>query len=64
MTPQPIIDSIGGIIDKNAGKVIFLGPRGKIFNQEIALALSKEEAYILLCGRYEGIDERVYKHIR
>lgn len=63
MTPQPIIDSIKAAKEKNSGKVIFLGPRGKTFNQEMAQEFSKEENLIFLCGHYEGIDERAYKHI-
>lgn len=63
MAPQPIVDCIRHVKDKNKGKVIFLGPRGKTFNQEFANELSKEENLIFLCGHYEGIDERVYKHI-
>lgn len=63
MTPQPIIDSIKHCKETNDGKVIFLGPKGKKFNQELAESLSKEENIIFICGHYEGIDERVYKHI-
>ena len=58
-----LIDSIKAAKEKNSGKVIFLGPRGKTFNQEMAQELSKEENLIFLCGHYEGIDERAYKHI-
>ncbi|MEA4826286.1 MAG: tRNA (guanosine(37)-N1)-methyltransferase TrmD [Clostridium sp.] len=63
MTPQPISDSIKAIKKTNKGKVIFLGPRGKTFTQETAKQLSREGELIFLCGHYEGIDERVYKHI-
>lgn len=63
MAPQPIIDSIRAAKENNSGKVIFLGPRGKTFNQEMAKELSREDKLIFLCGHYEGIDERVYKHI-
>ena len=63
MAPQPIVDAIRNAKENNKGKVIFLGPRGKTFNQELAKELSKEEELIFLCGHYEGIDERVYKHI-
>lgn len=63
MAPQPIIDSIRACKKNNNGKVIFLGPRGKTFNQEISRELAAEEELIFLCGHYEGIDERVYKHI-
>jgi tRNA (guanine37-N1)-methyltransferase len=63
MAPQPIVDTIRYAKENNKGKVIFLGPRGKTFNQELAKELSKEEGLIFLCGHYEGIDERVYKYI-
>lgn len=63
MAPQPIVDSIREAKKNNLGKVIFLGPRGKTFNQEMAKELSKEDGLIFLCGHYEGIDERIYKHI-
>ncbi|MBN1061278.1 tRNA (guanosine(37)-N1)-methyltransferase TrmD [Clostridium botulinum] len=63
MAPQPIVDTIRKAKENNKGKVIFLGPRGKTFNQRMAMDLSKEENLIFLCGHYEGIDQRVYKHI-
>ncbi|MBD7914085.1 tRNA (guanosine(37)-N1)-methyltransferase TrmD [Clostridium sp. Sa3CUN1] len=63
MTPQPLVDSIRHCKKENKGKVIFLGPRGKTFNQKMAMELAKEEELIFVCGHYEGIDERVYKYI-
>ncbi|MFT8347879.1 tRNA (guanosine(37)-N1)-methyltransferase TrmD [Clostridium saccharoperbutylacetonicum] len=63
MAAQPIVDTIRKAKEDNKGKVVFLGPRGKTFNQEIAKELSKEDNLIFLCGHYEGIDERVYKYI-
>ncbi|HBJ1647431.1 tRNA (guanosine(37)-N1)-methyltransferase TrmD [Clostridium botulinum] len=63
MAPQPIVDTIRKAKENNKGKVFFLGPRGKTFNQKMAMDLSKEENLIFLCGHYEGIDQRVYKHI-
>ncbi len=63
MAAQPIVDSIKNVKENNKGKVIFLGPRGKTFDQEIAKKLSKEQELIFLCGHYEGIDERAYKYI-
>lgn len=44
-------------------RVIYMTPQGKVFNQSIAEELSKEEDLILLCGHYEGIDERVLEMI-
>lgn len=42
-----------------SGKVILTSPQGTLFTQETASALSREEGLILICGRYEGVDERV-----
>ena len=43
MTPQPIVDSIRACRKENKGKVIFLGPKGRTFNQSLARELAKEE---------------------
>ncbi len=48
---------------KRAVKVILFSVKGKKFNQETAKKLSKFNQLILICGRYEGVDERVAKHI-
>lgn len=63
MAAQPIVDCIKAVKQNNKGKVIFLGPRGKTFNQSIAKELAKESELIFLCGHYEGIDERAYNYI-
>ncbi len=62
MKCQPIVDSIDSVKSKSS-KVIMLSPRGKKYNQAKAIELSKEEDIILLCGHYEGIDERVNKYV-
>jgi len=48
---------------KKSPRVIYLSPIGKVFNQSLAEELAKEEELILLCGHYEGIDERVLEEI-
>ena len=63
MAAQPIVDCIKEVRKKNLGKVIYLGPRGIKFDQEIAKKLAKESQLIFLCGHYEGIDERIYDYI-
>ena len=63
MTPQPLVDAIRHCKKDDHSKVIFLGPKGKKFNQKLAQNLSKEKELIFICGHYEGIDERVYKYI-
>ena len=50
-------------ITKPKTKIILFTPRGKKFNQRIAYSLSKLDQLILICGRYEGVDERVAKYI-
>jgi len=63
MAAQPVVDSIRRVREHNGGKVIFLGPRGRTFSQDLAKELSAEKELVFLCGHYEGIDERIYKHI-
>jgi tRNA (guanine37-N1)-methyltransferase len=58
MTPEPIYDCISSV-KKDVSKVIYLSPQGKILNQDILNRLSEEKHIILLCGHYEGIDNRI-----
>lgn len=62
MKCQPIIDSINSN-KSDLSKIIILSPRGKTYNQAKAKELSHEKDIILLCGHYEGIDERVNKYV-
>ena len=57
---QPIYDCIENIKTKDS-KVIMLTPDGKTYRQKVAYDLSKEKHLILLCGHYEGFDERIRK---
>ena len=61
MKPEPIYDEMQGVKGPNS-RTIYLSPQGKVFNQELANELSKEEHIILLCGHYEGIDNRIIEH--
>lgn len=65
MQPQPIYDAFLSIVEKLEYKppVIYMSPQGRVFNQEIAMEISKQNHVILLCGHYEGIDERVIEEI-
>ena len=62
MKCQPIVDSINDN-KTNKSKIIMLSPRGNTYSQEKAKELSQEKDIILLCGHYEGIDERVNKYV-
>ena len=60
MKVEPIARAIESIKSQNPSAwTIYLTPQGKPFNQEMALRLSSKSHLILLCGRYEGVDERV-----
>ncbi len=62
MKVEPIYKAVSKI-KKKGGKVILFTPRGKKFNQQLATKLSKEKQLVLICGRYEGVDERVAKNV-
>ena len=62
MKADVVYDTYKYVEDKNA-KVIFLSPQGNLLNQKKVQELSKEKHLILLCGHYEGIDQRVLDEI-
>jgi len=61
MKPEPIFAAIEAVY--GSGPIILLTPQGRLFNQQIARALAQEQRVTLLCGHYEGIDERVRQHL-
>ena len=61
MKPDPIFAAIEAV--HQGGPIIYLTPQGRLFNQQIARELVSEERITLLCGHYEGIDERVNQHL-
>ena len=61
--PDVVYDAYNSIDGRNKAKVIYLSPQGKTLNQEKVVNLAKEEHLILLCGHYEGIDQRVIDEI-
>ena len=58
LTPQPIFDCVESL-KKEESKVILLTPDGVQYKQKIAYDLSKEKHLIIICGHYEGFDERI-----
>lgn len=65
LKPEPIIEAMEYIVKKDKSwensKIIITSAQGKLFNQKKAMDLSSFEKIIFICGRYEGIDERVYQ---
>lgn len=63
MKPEPIVAALRAIgRDDPPARTILLTPQGRLFNQDIARELSRIPRLILICGRYEGVDERVAEH--
>src|SRR5688572_11650915 len=73
MKPDPVFEAIETILGLNSPlsspmpesniPIILLTPQGRVFNQSIAKELSTHSHIALLCGRYEGIDERIREHL-
>jgi tRNA (guanine37-N1)-methyltransferase len=61
MKPDPIFAAVEAV--HQGGPIIYLTPQGRLFNQKIAHELALEPRITLLCGHYEGIDERICQHL-
>jgi tRNA (guanine37-N1)-methyltransferase len=60
MKPEPIVHALEAVkAEEPAPRVLLLSPQGRLFTQELARELSRMPRLILICGRYEGVDERV-----
>lgn len=65
MQPQPIYDACQSIINSVEKRpvIIYMSPQGKVFTQSVAKKLLQFEHIVLLCGHYEGVDERVIEEV-
>jgi tRNA (guanine37-N1)-methyltransferase len=61
MKPEPVFAAVEAVYV--SGPIILLTPQGRLFNQRLAQELSREPRLTLLCGHYEGIDERVRRQL-
>jgi tRNA (guanine37-N1)-methyltransferase len=60
MKPEPVFDAVESILGVQPDcPIILLTPQGRVFNQRIAAEFSLQEKIALICGRYEGVDERI-----
>ena len=67
MSCQPIYDCYCDVVkdipEENKRRVVYMSPRGRLFSHEVAKELSQYDNLILLCGHYEGVDQRVIDEI-
>ena len=59
MKPEPVFEAVESIRPLNAGPVVLMEPWGELLDQRMAEAFAAEPGIIVVCGRYEGIDDRV-----
>ncbi len=65
MKPEPIFRAVEMVLgeERPSTRVILLSPQGRLFTQELAWELAAQERILLICGRYEGVDERVGRYL-
>jgi tRNA (guanine37-N1)-methyltransferase len=64
MKVEPVFAAVESVLGaKPWPRVILLSAQGRVFNQKIALELAAEDRLALVCGRYEGVDERICEHL-
>ncbi|MFM7457544.1 MAG: tRNA (guanosine(37)-N1)-methyltransferase TrmD [bacterium] len=60
LSVQPFYDCLKSIVSPSASEVIIFSPRGEVLNQQLVSELARKKQIIMLCGHYEGFDERIY----
>jgi tRNA (guanine37-N1)-methyltransferase len=63
LKPEPLFEAVEDIKGGDEVPVILLSPQGRLFRQQSAQELARQERLILICGHYEGVDERVREHL-
>ena len=64
MKPEPVFEAVESVLGPAAScPIILMTPQGRVFNQKIAIELAGQTQIALLCGRYEGVDERIREHL-
>jgi tRNA (guanine37-N1)-methyltransferase len=64
--PDPIFKAVAALEAQSPGQrfpVILLSPQGRLFTQPLAEELMRQDRLVLICGRYEGVDERIAEHV-
>ena len=63
LKPEPLFEAVEAVREGIEIPVVLLTPQGRLFNQGVAEELAGREEIILICGHYEGVDERVRQHL-
>jgi len=65
MKPEPLFAAVEAVLGEQLGSVpvILLTPQGRLFTQQVARELARHKRLLLICGRYEGVDERVHRYL-
>lgn len=66
LKPEPLFAAVESLLDRSfklRQSIILLTPQGRTFSQKVAQDLTQQQSLILVCGRYEGVDERVRNHL-
>lgn len=64
MKPEPLFRAVEAVAHRSSdASVVLLSPQGRLFDQVLAEEYSRKPGIILICGRYEGVDERVAEHL-
>lgn len=63
LKPEPVFEAVESVKEEDTCPVILLTPQGRPFSQPVAQELSRHGRLILICGHYEGVDERVREHL-
>lgn len=65
MKPEPIFAATEAVLEQatERGPVVLMTPAGRRFSHEVALELAKEQRLVIICGHYEGVDQRVHEHL-
>jgi tRNA (guanine37-N1)-methyltransferase len=65
MKPEPLFAAVEDVQGQAAerGPIVLLTPQGRLFDQEVAVELARQDRLIIICGHYEGVDARVHEHL-
>ena len=66
MKPEPVFDAVEAVMkeyNNNSSSIILLSPVGRLYNQGVAQQMAQYNHLVLICGHYEGVDERISEHL-